>query len=292
MGAALPQEPSTVVDLGKVGRGWSGPATWKWNNPGDQPLEITQIQAGCHCVEPQISEKRIAPSQTVDLTARIRTLSQPEGAVSWKVTAHYREGTEMKKMEFWARAELVGDIICQPTILSFRGTGRATSQLTLKDRRSPGIEVKSAKCNLPGIRVSLSKAAPADNEILVEKLPGHLGSQRGFIVLETNDPAYPTLEVPIHLETSALQKVEAAPAEIRSFGQGSARVILSRPGDQLVRVAKVETPAGLTCKMSKGPGAKMTLEFRQSGPVAAGAKAVVVFENPQLPALELPVGEP
>lgn len=287
-----PAERSDLVDLGKIGRGWAGQATWKIQNTQKLPLIITQIQPGCHCVEPEVDQNKLEIGQTATIKARIRTLSQPEGPVSWKLKVHYRQGNQTGTMDLLAKAELVGDLICEPTILVFKGDGSLAIPLTLKDRRKPGIEVTKVSAGLKSIKVDLQKSEPGDNLIRVEKLPGPSGHQKGFLVLETNDPLYPQLEVPVQLETSSTQKVEATPSVIQISSNGNCRVLLSRQGDLLVRVSKVHLPQGLTAKINKGPGPKSTIEFTQTGPIPAGEKVLVEFENKQLPATELEINGP
>lgn len=278
-----------ILDLGKVGRGWTGDLTWKLTNPSTQTMIVLAVEPGCHCVEPKIDHLTLEPGQSTRVHARIRTLSQPEGPVTWKVKVRHRVGNETGETSFWAKADLIADIVCQPTIVAFRGNGSATVPLVLSDRRKPGLEVLKVASGVQGIQAHLVKGQPGENQIRIEKLPGNHGTKRGFLVLETNDPVYTSIEVPVHIEPATSQKVEATPAEVRLNPPGAARVVLSRPGDLLVRVARVNTPAGLSAKTHKGPGAKATLEFHQTGVLAAGEKVLVEFENSQLPTLELPV---
>lgn len=285
-------EGGSLVDLGKIGRGWSGHATWKIQNAQNLPLIITQVQPGCHCVEPEVDRNKLEKGETATIKARIRTLSQPEGLVSWRLKVHYRQGTQMGTMDLVAKAELVGDLICEPTILVFKGEGTLVVPLTLKDRRKPGIEVTKVSAGLKGIKADLQKSGPGDNLIRVEKLAGPSGHQKGYLVLETNDPLYPQLEIPVQLETSSTQKVEAAPSVIQFSSNDRCRVLFSRQGDLLVRVSKVHLPQGLAAKISKGPGPKSTIEFTKTGPIPAGEKVLVEFENKQLPATELEINGP
>ncbi len=69
--------------------------------------------------------------------------------------------------------------------------------------------------------------------------------------------------------------------------QQACRMVLSRPGDLLVRVARVDVPPGVTVEIHRGPGPKSTLLFAQTGPIPAGSKVRIVFEKVELGFMDL-----
>lgn len=59
-GQVLVAKPSTL-ELGKLGRGWSGDAVWIITNTSGNPVKIIDVSASCHCVKPLAEKTLLGP---------------------------------------------------------------------------------------------------------------------------------------------------------------------------------------------------------------------------------------
>ena len=283
-GQTLTANPEKI-NLGKIGRGWSGEAEWSLTNTGANPVQILEIRSGCNCVEAKAEKNLLSSGASTKIRAHIRTLSQTGGKSSWKVTILFQHPDcireEPKTLALLATAELVADLRIEPTIISFKGAGPGQSQLTIFDERSPPIRILKTTTNIPAITTRwVENGIPGNQSLLIMKKQGP--PMRGFVVLETDDPTRPRIEIPIHIEETLTNLVEVSPTKIQWNPSGNCRMILSRPGDLLLRVEKVEVPEGVTVGVIRGPGPRATLEFKKVGQLASGSKAVVIFEKKEL----------
>lgn len=278
------------LNLGKLGRGWSGEALWTISNPTSNPVQILEVRSGCNCVESKADKTLLGPGESTKIRANIRTLSQAGGKSSWRVTLKFappgKTQDEPETLSLMASAEFVADLRIEPTIISFKGSGPGQSKLQILDDRSPPIRILKTSSNLSAISTHWSESStPSNQSLLILKKPGP--AARGFVVLETDDPSRPRIEIPIQIEDSLTSSVEVTPSRIQWNSTGTCRMVLSRPGDLLVRVDKVEVPPEVTVKILRGPGPRTTLEFRNNGNLPAGSKAMVIFEKKELGKLVL-----
>jgi len=292
-GQTLTADPENL-NLGKLGRGWSGEALWTIANPTSNPLQILEIRSGCNCVEAKAEKNLLSPGASTKIRAHIRTLSQAGGKSSWKVTIHFQNPNtpreEPKTLALLATAELVADLRIEPTIISFKGAGPGQSQLNILDNRSPPIRILKTTTNIPSISTRWAdNGIPGNQSLLIMKKQGP--ATRGFVVLETDDPSRPRIEIPIHIDETLTNAVQVTPSRIQWSPSGTCRMILSRPGDLLVRVEKVEVSEGVSVSVLRGPGPRTTLDFRKNGQTPAGSKATVRFEKKELGQLIIDLDE-
>lgn len=293
LGQSLTANPENL-NLGKIGRGWSGEAEWSITNSGANPVQLVDIRSGCNCVEAKAENTLLSPGASTKIRAHIRTLSQAGGKSSWKVTIHFQNSNnpreEPKTLALLATAELVADLRIEPTIISFKGTGPGQSQLNILDNRSPPIRILKTTTNIPSISTRWAdNGSPGNQSLLIMKKQGP--AMRGFVVLETDDPTRPRVEIPIHIEETLTNSVQVTPSRIQWSPAGTCRMVLSRPGDLLVRVEKVEVPEGVSVSVLRGPGPRTTLELRKNGQPATGSKATVRFEKKELGPLIIDLDE-
>ena len=283
-GQSLTVKPDNI-NLGILGRGWSGEAQWSITNSSTSPVQILEVRSGCNCVEAKAERSILAPGESTTIQAMIRTLSQAGGKSSWRVSVKFAKPgnstEEPQNLSLLATAELTNDLRIEPTIISFKGSGPGQTQLTIDDQRSPPIRILKTTTNLQSISTRwLETNNTGHQTLLIQKKAGP--AARGFVVLETDDPSRPRIEIPLFIEDTVTTTVEVTPTRIQWSESGACRMVLSRPGDLLVRVEKVESPREVSVKIVRGPGPRTTLEFRKMGVPPAGSKATVLFDKKEL----------
>ncbi len=282
-GQTLVAQPM-ILDLGKLGRGWSGEAIWTITNTSGKLQKILNVSASCHCVNPLVEKTLLGPGESMRIHGTIRTLSQPGGKTIWKVAISHGNPTQPEVLTVLAKAELVADLRIEPTILSFRGSGIQQTKIQIEDMRIPPIQIQKVTSSIQGVSgiklVGSETQNPRLQIIVINKEAQAKG--HGFLILETTDATRPRIEIPILIEESFTNKVERTPSRLAWNEKNTCRVVLSRPGDLLVRVTRVDCPPEVSVDIQRGPGPRSTLCFSRSGPIPAGSQLRVVFEKPEL----------
>ncbi|MCY2944834.1 MAG: DUF1573 domain-containing protein [Planctomycetota bacterium] len=289
-GQVLVAKPSTL-ELGKLGRGWSGDALWIITNNSGNPVKIIDVFASCHCVKPLAEKTLLGPGESTRIKATIRTLSQPGGKATWKVTLTHGTPAQPELLSLFAVADLIADLRIEPTILSFRGSGTHQTTIQIEDTRTPPIQILKATTSVMGVSATVMENLETTSQ-RIQKIAITKGAHakgQGYLVLETTDNTRPRIEIPILIEESSTNKVEMTPSRMAWNEKQACRVVLSRPGDLLVRVARVDCPPGVSVEIHRGPGPRSTLLFTRMGSIPAGSKARVVFEKAELGVLDLEV---
>ena len=265
-GQVLVAKPSTL-ELGRLGRGWSGDALWTITNTSGNPVKIIDVFASCHCVKPLAEKTLLGPGESTRIKATIRTLSQPGGKATWKVTLTHGTPAQPELLSLFAVADLIADLRIEPTILSFRGSGTHQTTIQIEDTRTPPIQILKATTSVMGVSATvlenLETTHPRHQKIAITK--GAHAKGQGYLVLETTDTTRPRIEIPILIEESSTNKVEMTPSRMAWNEKQACRVVLSRPGDLLVRVARVDCPPGVSVEIHRGPGPRSTLLVHSSG---------------------------
>ncbi len=191
---ALVANPLTL-DLGKLGRGWSGEAVWTITNTSENAIKILDVTASCHCVKPLAEKSLLGPGESTRIQATIRTLSQPGGKASWRVTLTHGTPAKPDVLTLFAVADLIADLRIEPTIVSFRGTGTHQTTIQIEDRRTPPIHILRATSSVVGVSAKVVENGEANRptQQIITLTKGAHAKGQGFLVLETTDTTRPRI---------------------------------------------------------------------------------------------------
>lgn len=259
-----------VIDLGVIRGGRRISHRFELTNASAESIEILDLQRGCGCLAPRLDHRVIPAGGKVNLSIELRTLGQSDGPHAWSLQVQYRIGQDTKTLPLTLRGTVKNDITVQPAILGLHVTKTVQQEITLTDSRATPLRVIDAEAGGAGVKVTSIERAGKTTKMLVTADATQLapGRHEGRLTITTDDPDYGQLQVPIVVTKATATTVHAAPEHVLlRFAAGatsaSALVRLRSPGDQAVRIAKIEPgdPA-LVCTWAAGPGNDATLKIQ------------------------------
>lgn len=260
--ASAPTEPAkapklvaaeTTRDAGKVSRGDQITEEFELRNDGDADLAIRSVQPSCGCTVAAF-DRRIAPGKTGQVKVIIHT-DAFTGAIAKAVTV-YSNDPATPRLVLTVKAEIAAHVLAEPSYVRFVQTqtmAPKTTELTLWSPDDPKFEVTGAESSLPFVT---AKVRPANDDEKVAEGTGPqwrveatlaadapVGPLRDFLVVHTNHPQQPTLQLPL---SGVVRPVLHLSQDAARFGDislagRSPEVVLTliNFGDQPVEVSSV-----------------------------------------------------
>lgn len=185
-------------------------AVFRFTNTSSQPVEITELQPSCGCLNPQLSggyvdgeSRRYAPGESGDFTIAVETANEPAGRQQYSVLVRSQSGTEeFHQVVRYAVTLPEKKLTLQPNALFFMQLqGEAASQsLSIFDPRPQRALITKLSCDHPLVHLEQDASGDAVTKVLVSVATGlEPGEAKTHIRIETNDPEYPVIRVPILL---------------------------------------------------------------------------------------------
>jgi len=247
-----------LVDLGVVPPSEEVSARFRFRNMGKLPVTVLETEASCGCIKPRISRKVLRPLDSSEILLRVRTASVEPGTKEYSVKVHYQEEVgegqtkpSPRSVDLAFRVKLpVKQVLIQPRALIFYQLGdQATEQeLTILDQRLTGLKILKAESSTPLAKVSIGTSSDTEEGGHVSRLTvsvaGHVvGRHQATVQIETNDPIYQRLTVPLIIEgpgaepqlsrlrgpaTRRKSTVATKPAPVERTAQGPAAGTVNR----------------------------------------------------------------
>ena len=198
----------------------------------------------------------LQPGETARLAVEINTLTQPDGPNRWQVVVGYRIvtplGPQTRELLLTLTATLSRDVHVSPPQVAFSTAGAATQTLTITDRRPTPLTVTRAASSSPHLSAAVVAPAAGPDGVRRQLVTLTLaadtptGHREETIVLQTDDPAYPELRVPVRVLKRAAGGVFATPEAVAvrlvpGTPEVSALVQLRNPDGTPVRVLHVRS---------------------------------------------------
>ena len=267
-----------ICDRGDVKAGARLLQTFVIVNRGARTIEITAVNAGCGCMKPQLSKKKLASGDTAEVVVEINTLSQPSGANVWKTSLRYQYAAvdgeiAASELELLIKAKIVREIDVEPIALSFTIDREMTDDMTLIDRRSKPLTITDARCTSKHVKAQVSAISTSGQGQRVQRVhvtvldscpPGHFADQ---IDLITDDEEYRELHIPLTVTRKAPGQVCAAPEQIDiRFAKGqkfaSGLVRLRAPDEAPIAIERIEADnAAIRTKWAAAPSGIVTVRL-------------------------------
>jgi hypothetical protein len=288
--AAGPAQPPALlacdrprIDRGEVRGGPPLVQRFSLSNRGPLPLALAAARGSCGCLEPRLSRQTLDPGETAELELEVNTLTQPPGPHCWHVRVGYApvlagvpDPSAGGDLELELRARLTGELTVSPASLHLLVGSGVTSSLTLTDRRPAPLNVTAVRTTDAGLRAEFEGPWRSENGAWVRRVHlaaggGPAGHHDCLVLLDSDDPEYRTLKVPVALERRPTAGVTATPAAVHFAAPArgatpSALVYLRDAGGRAVRVEGVDCDAaGVACGWADGPDAWSTLKVRLTG---------------------------
>jgi hypothetical protein len=265
-----------VVQVGEVKAGQRLAQRFVFRNRGPQDVEITDVHPSCGCLKPKLNRGTYAPGDEGAIEVEVNTLGQGAGPQSWGVRLTYKSAGQTGELALLLQARLVVEVDVQPGVLTLTCIDCSTSAgsnggplahpIYLTDRRAKPLTVTSATSTSPHLQVRVSSPITSD-QVTSWRLDLELsaacpdGRHEEVIHIQTDDPDYRDLQVPLTVVKRSRGKVIASPAEV-TLREASQRVLLSAAGDEPVLVDRIETDhPSIQCRWAPGPGPRATLRI-------------------------------
>jgi hypothetical protein len=245
---------------------------FEFANDGPDTIEITDVQASCGCLKPQLSRRILSPAARGELIFQVNTLSQAAGPHTWTACVHYQAHDARYETALQLSARLVSEITVEPAAMVIFADAPLRHQIAVTDLRSRPLRVTAARMNSGDMTTSISEPARDKQghwrQTIEIQLRADVREGRKDEILEiySDDPNYSCLEVPITIVKRS-QGVTATPGEVsltaplnQSF---PSRIVLLRDSkDRQVVVDRVtaDDPA-IVCRWAPGPNSMSTLRI-------------------------------
>jgi hypothetical protein len=264
-----------TVEKGEVRSGVPLSHRFVFINRGRDAVEITDVKPSCGCLAPKLEQRRLQPGESGTLLLEVNTLTQPEGANSWRVTIHYKTGNVETELPLYICARVVSEISVEPPSLAIYTDTTIGHEITVIDRRTEPLIVRSVPTSSPHVRSRLGElrrdaAGHWRRSIEVEVLAScPEGTHHESLRICTSDPTYPELKVPFTIVKRPHQQISAAPSSIVLANMAPGQplpariVLLSAADDREVQIERVDSDnAAIDCHWAQGPGRRATLKVR------------------------------
>jgi hypothetical protein len=256
LGADPLRLPEPIIDAGEVRIGPPLVRRFSFTNTGGEPLTITDVRTGCGCLAPTLRQRVYQPGERGDLAVEVNTLSQPAGPHVWRFSLAYRCGETTGEQPLELAARLTQEIEISPAAIAFRGDNPPPTVVTITDRRPRPLHVVTASASSPklrteiipaGVRLTVAADAPA-------------GQSAEALVIETDDPDYREIKLPVTIDRKPKTAVTALPNRATLVAGSSAIVQLRAEKPVEVQAIEASVPV-LTCRWAAGPGDRATVRI-------------------------------
>ena len=196
--------------------------SFRFQNRGSDTVQILRVTPSCACLASGVSRKEIQPEEFGELTAQVRTASESPGLHEYMVTVAYTDPEPRTSTVYLKVVLPEKKVLIEPRALYLMGksAGGHSHQVTISDFRSVPLTLQKVTSSSHLFTPSIaSQALSSDGmqgviEIGVsDQLPP--GQQRGVVQVETNDPLFPVLEVPLAVLAEERSPEDAALIQVR-----------------------------------------------------------------------------
>jgi hypothetical protein len=294
-----------AVQTGDVRSGTSLSHRFALVNNGPETVELLDISTSCGCLTPRVDRRVLPPGARGSVLLEINTLTQDAGLQSWRATVRYRQGHEDHELELQLAATIVTEISITPPTLVLYTTSGIGHELTLTDRRSTPMGIKSVQASSPHLRTHLGEWQRNDEghwvrTVSLEVLPQFPEGRREEVIqVFTSDLDYRELKIPVTIVKRPRQSVSASPDAVSVTTAADepipSRIVFLRSAeDHEVVVDRVECDSeAVACQAAPGPGQRVTVRIQidraKIGGDTLAAKVRVVLRQPAGQVVTIPV---
>lgn len=281
LSAELKLEPA-VLRLGELRAGPPLRRTIAIQNDGPAPLTIVAAERGCSCLEAVAQPTTLGSGEKGFIHLNLRTLGHKDGPYTWITRLRWRSGDIEKETVLRVEAFIRNEVTLAPSELALHVADRLERDIIVHDRRATPFKLLGASTSLNGVKVQVVDEGAGRFRLNVQaQREGLQETQRGRLVIQTSDPFYEQLTVPLEVTRVDGKPIQANPERIRlrpEVGVRTALVRLRRGDDGPLKVSRVEADAGLECTWADNPTGGALLRVRAERATAA-ASVRVLFQD-------------
>ncbi len=276
----------TTFEVGEVRTGVVLTPRFAFSNVGTAPVEITEVRPGCGCLKPRLTRRTLAPGETGQIDLEVDTRRESAGPHVWQLGVRWQRGTAVEETTLRVVGHVVTEVTVQPATVTLLADEPGDTAVVVTDLRPTPLSVRAVTTTSPRLQALAGppRQSPLKHRTWNIKLEVDAACPPGrhdeVLTVHTDDPGYPTLEVPVTVVKRAPGRVQVQPKSIvflLAAGQDSRRsVVLSDGQGQPVVVESVSADhEALACAVSAGPPATVTIRV-DGGKLPAGGLSSTV----------------
>ncbi|MBI1830280.1 MAG: DUF1573 domain-containing protein [Planctomycetes bacterium] len=268
----------SAVNLGELRGGPTYSHDFHFVNDSTVPIEIGDIRLGCGCLQPMLDERSFQPGEKGVLRMNLRTLGQAEGARTWQAHVQFRHAGKTLETSLTVGAVIRNEIPVSPAIIALTVETTLRQEITITDQRPKPMTVTAVVASSRAIRLVAKMERNGVTKITVEVSRSALTrhSQEEMLTVETDDPNYRQLQIPITLTKTERAEVRATPDRVVLAGSNSQLVRLRSTSGKVVRIEGADSDdSAIRCSWADGPGEDATLKISVDAAKTAADNATV-----------------
>jgi hypothetical protein len=263
--------PETRHDAGELLCGARVSHAFAFVNRGPEAVEVTDTRTGCGCLTPRLDRRVYQPGEKGEVRLEVNTLSVPPGSHTWRVQVFTRQGGQARETPLYVSGRVVAEIQVQPPVLTVFADQAVGHTITFTDLRPPPLTVTSVRASSPHLAARVTGRRQNDAGHWVHAIQLDVaadcpeGRHEEVVSIDTDDPAYRDLRVPVTVVKRPRNAVTAVPGRVTLLAPAgqpvpSRVVLLHGADDRPVEVERVEAddPA-VVCHWAPGPGSRATV---------------------------------
>ncbi len=194
-------------DFGAIQQGESVPHTFRFQNAGDEVLEITSVRTSCGCTAALLSSRRLAPGEVGELELTFN--SQGFRGKIHKTIEMTTNDPQQPLVIFHLRGSVKLQLFASPERVNW-GTVKVveplTAQVLIKNLSDQKISLKSVKIVGKGILATVSADEIQPNgQVTIDikaEFPDNGKRLSGYIIIPTDSTLVPQIRVPVSARLS------------------------------------------------------------------------------------------
>lgn len=195
-------------DFGEVIQGSRVEYSFRFQNAGDQALEISQLRSSCGCTAALLSARRLSPGMLGEL--KVTFDSQGFRGQVQKMVTFETNDPKRPAVTFSLRGRVKAELYLSPERINWGRVSREkplSAVVEIVNDSAGMIILQRPEVTTPDIQAELSsKNLPADQKVEL-KITGKLSEKQkhlaGYVILRSNFSSDPQLKLPVSARLSA-----------------------------------------------------------------------------------------
>jgi len=209
-----------AVHLGEVAPTGTIPAHFDFFNAGETPIEIVKLDPSCGCLAPRLyGDKKIyGPGEHGTFYVSVKTANESPGPKDYTVKVKYHDGEPRERLVSFKLTIPEKKVSVTPAeVYFYQLDGNADSRsIVVEDHRGRNLTITNVTCPTEFATVSLGTkivdGQTSRTPIRID-IPADVpsGRQTAILTIETDDPDYSIIKVPILIwgQESKIQQTSA-----------------------------------------------------------------------------------
>lgn len=180
-------------------------------NEGRTALDITSLESGCGCLNPEVDKKHAEPGETIVATATVNTLTQSAGRRTWRTLLRYRTASGAEgSVALTLGGEIVPLFSVSPPQVAFSTATTAKQTFVVEQVGGQPFQIVGLRSTRPYLAVVAGTGGSFEVEL---KSDAPVGVSDEFVLVSVDHPLCKELRIPIKVLKRAANGVTVSPEQ-------------------------------------------------------------------------------